>query len=78
MAHFIIDTQSHMEKPLRAHINELEKRVRQQLSQELMQHRKTLSEWDSLDTIEPIEATLIAVIGRLGYGRAECGQRCGG
>ena len=60
-----------MEKPLRQHINELEKRVQQQLSQELMQHDKTPSEWNSIDTIEPIEQTLIAVVGRLVYGRTE-------
>jgi hypothetical protein len=60
-----------MEKPLRQYINELEKRVQQQLSQELMQQGKTLSEWNSIDTIEPIEQTLIAVVGRLVYGRTE-------
>jgi uncharacterized protein YnzC (UPF0291/DUF896 family) len=60
-----------MDKPLRQHITELEKRVQQQLRQEMLKNRKTLSEWNSLDTIEGIEAPLIAVIGRLVYGRAE-------
>jgi len=37
-----------MDKPLRQHISELEKRV-QQLSQEMMQNRKTLEERNRIE-----------------------------